>query len=58
MVGLIRVEIYSTTGKLLVSVNTKGNKIELNSSLDKGIYIVRAYDEDGLAITERMLIKN
>ena len=58
MVGLSRVEIYSTTGKLLVSVNTKGNKIELNSSLDKGIYIVSAWNADGWAITERVLIKN
>ena len=58
LIGLSRVEIYSITGKMLASVNAKGNWVELNTSFDNGIYIVRAYDEDGLAITERMLIKN
>lgn len=58
MAGLSHVEIYSITGKLLVSVNTKGDTIEFNSSLNKGIYIVKAYNADGLDITGKVLIKN
>lgn len=58
MAGLSRVEIYSMTGEQLVSVNTKGDKIEFDSSLNKGIYIVRAYNAEGLTLTGKVLIKN
>ncbi|MDP4240020.1 MAG: cellulase family glycosylhydrolase [Bacteroidota bacterium] len=58
LVGLCRVDLYSITGKLLASVNAKGNTIELNASLAKGIYIVRAYNTTGLAITKKLLIIN
>jgi len=58
MVGLSRVEIYSIAGSLLVSANSSDNNVELDSTLKKGIYIVRAYHADGMAITKKILIMN
>ena len=58
MVGLSHVDIYTTTGRLLTSVNAKGNKVELHNSLTNGIYLVRAINSNGLFITKKLLIMN
>lgn len=58
MPGLSSVEIYSRIGEMLVSVNTKGNHIVLNTDLEKGIYLVRAYNINGLATVGKIIITN
>jgi len=50
--------IYTTTGILLTNESSTGNKLELNTFLDNGIYIVRAYNLNGFAVTEKVLIMN
>lgn len=56
MKGLSRVDVYSLTGKLLASFIAKDDGIELNLSLNRGIYIVQAYDNKGLVVTKKIFI--
>lgn len=56
LTDLDHADIYSITGNLLASSNAKVNRIELNTPLNKGIYIVRAYNLNGLAFTKKVLI--
>jgi len=58
LTDLVHVEIYSITGKLLVLVNMRANQIELNTNLDNGIYIISAYNTNGLVFTKKVLIMN
>ncbi len=58
MPGLSSVEIYSRIGEMLITTNTGGNQIILNTALEKGIYLVRAYNINGLATVEKIIITN
>ena len=46
-----KVEIYSSTGTLLLSDNNFNGKISV-SSLLKGIYLVRVYTDNGITISK------
>lgn len=49
-----KVEIYSATGqKILSAMNTN----QLNVSTLKGLYVVKAWDNNGITITEKVVIK-
>ena len=56
MIDLKRVDFYSLTGILFESKNAVDNMIVLNSTLSNGIYIIKAYGENGIVITKKILI--
>ncbi|HEY6913325.1 MAG TPA: cellulase family glycosylhydrolase [Paludibacter sp.] len=53
-----RVDVYSVTGKLITSLIASDNNISINNTLNNGFYIIRAYNESGLAFTKKMLVIN
>ena len=57
MKGLSRVEIYSITGKLLLSEKVNSSRVELRNTIHSGIYIVRAYNTKGIASIKKLLVK-
>lgn len=57
MIDLNRVEVYSLDGKMMMSANANSNQIELNSTLNNGIYIVKAFDSNGSAAAEKFIVR-
>lgn len=55
MADLSYVEVYSIAGNLLLSAHANENKIELDTALDNGIYLVKAYTKNGTTITKKVL---
>jgi len=52
-----RVDVFSISGKLIVSKEVKSSYVKLNTSLNDGIYIVKAYNSKGVATTKKLLVK-
>lgn len=56
--NLSKVDISSITGNILETQLAEDNRINLNTSLKKGIYILRAYNKNRQTITKKILIIN
>ena len=53
-----RIEIFSTIGSLLLTVNTNQNTVDLKAPNVQGIYIVKMTLANGKYFTKNLLVKN
>lgn len=57
MNNLNRVEIYSLDGKMVVNSNANGDTMQLNSDLRNGLYIAKAYSNNGQSASARFVVR-